>query len=413
MILNKIPFYNIFQKHLITYPSPSNLNYFWSFGSLALVALIVQVLSGIFLTMHYTATGADAFGSIEHIMRDVNNGWLIRYIHANFASAFFIMLYFHIGKALYYQSYLTRRHVWMSGIIIFLLVIITSFLGYVLPWGQMSYWAATVIVSLTTVVPYGELVKAWILGGFALDDPTLQRFYTFHFLFPIIIVALVLVHFALLHMVSSGTPLGIENKKDMVTLFPYFWMKDILSVVIFFLLFLPMVFFAPEYLMHPDNNIPANPMQTPEHIVPEWYFLLFYGILRSVPNKAGGVALLAASIIAMLLMPLFVRGVQVKGLRFNSFMQYVTGFFFADCMLLSLIGSQPIVEPYYTMGQVCTVLYFLYFLIVAISCREFIPRPKKKEGKQNDKDAVNYSNKTWWLFLPYRVKAVIKEAFRL
>jgi quinol-cytochrome oxidoreductase complex cytochrome b subunit len=366
MFLKSLPFYDLFNKHLIIYPAPSNLNYWWNFGSLALVAYGVQLVSGIFLTMHYTATNIEAFDSVDHIMREVNNGWLIRYIHANFASAFFIMLYLHIGKAFYYQSYLTKKGAWISGIVIFLMVILTSFLGYVLPWGQMSFWAATVIVNLTTTLPYGESIKDWILGGFAIDNATLQRFYTFHFLFPIIIGVLIVLHFGLFHLVSSSNPIGIENKKDMIRFFPYYWMKDFLGVIVFLLLFLPLVFFAPEYLMHPDNNIPANPMQTPEHIVPEWYFLIFYGILRSVPNKAAGVALLAASIVSLLLLPLVVE-TNIKGFRFNIYLQQLTMAFFFVCILLSLIGGKPIIEPYYTIGQVCTVLYFLYFFFLAVS----------------------------------------------
>lgn len=366
MFLKSLPFYDLFNKHLIIYPAPSNLNYWWNFGSLALIAYAVQLVSGIFLTMHYTATSVDAFESVDHIMREVNNGWLIRYMHANFASAFFIMLYLHIGKAFYYQSYLTKKGAWITGIVIFLLVILTSFLGYVLPWGQMSFWAATVIVNLTTTLPYGESIKDWILGGFAIDNPTLQRFYTFHFLFPIIIGVLIVLHFGLFHLVSSSNPIGIENKKDMIRFFPFYWMKDFLGIIIFLILFLPLVFFAPEYLMHPDNNIPANPMQTPEHIVPEWYFLIFYGILRSVPNKAAGVALLAASIVSLLLLPLMVE-TNIKGFRFNIYLQQLTIAFFFVCILLSLIGGKPVIEPYYTIGQISTALYFLYFFFLAAS----------------------------------------------
>lgn len=363
--MHKIPFYNLFEKHLIIYPAPSNLNYLWNFGSLALVAFAVQIITGIFLTMHYSAIDFEAFKSVDHIMRDVNNGWLIRYIHANFASAFFITLYLHIAKAFYYQSYLTHKALWISGIVIFLLVILTSFLGYVLPWGQMSYWAATVIVSLTTTLPYGELIKAWILGGFSIENATLQRFYTFHFLFPIIILFFVILHFGLLHLVGSSNPLGIESKKDLISFFPYYWIKDFLGIIIFFIFFLPIVFFYPENLMHPDNNIPANPMQTPEHIVPEWYFLIFYGILRSVPNKAAGVFLLASSIIFLLLLPI-TSEINIKGLRFNRILKIITVFFFINCILLSIIGGKPIIEPYYSVGQICTALYFLYFIFIWI-----------------------------------------------
>ena len=365
MRMHKIPFYNLFEKHLIIYPAPSNLNYLWNFGSLALVAFAVQIITGIFLTMHYSAIDFEAFKSVDHIMRDVNNGWLIRYIHANFASAFFITLYLHIAKAFYYQSYLTHKALWISGIVIFLLVILTSFLGYVLPWGQMSYWAATVIVSLTTTLPYGELIKAWILGGFSIENATLQRFYTFHFLFPIIILFFVILHFGLLHLVGSSNPLVIESKKDLISFFPYYWIKDFLGIIIFFIFFLPIVFFYPENLMHPDNNIPANPMQTPEHIVPEWYFLIFYGILRSVPNKAAGVFLLASSIIFLLLLPI-TSEINIKGLRFNRILKIITVFFFINCILLSIIGGKPIIEPYYSVGQICTALYFLYFIFIWI-----------------------------------------------
>jgi len=374
-LIRKLPFFDIFNKHLIIYPAPSNLNYLWSFGSLALVAYAIQVISGIFLTMHYTANTSEAFNAIDHIMRDVNNGWFIRYIHANFASGFFIMLYLHIAKAFYYQSYITKKGAWLSGIIIFLLVILTSFLGYVLPWGQMSYWAATVIVSLTTTLPYGEFIKAWILGGFAIDNPTLQRFYTFHFIFPIIILFLIILHFGLLHLVSSSNPIGIENKKDMIKFFPFYWVKDFFGIVIFFLFLSPLIFFAPEYLMHPDNNIPANPMQTPEHIVPEWYFLIFYGILRSVPNKTFGVILLVSSIIVLFLLPLIAE-INIKGVRFNFFFKQLTIFFFINSILLSIIGGKPIIEPFYTIGQLCTIIYFFYFGLLLVSW--FIKNKKTK-----------------------------------
>jgi len=296
---------SILINHLIYYPSPINLSYAWSFGSLAGVCLVIQMVTGIFLAMHYTPHIDYAFSSVEHIMRDVNNGWLIRYMHANGASMFFIVVYCHIFRGLYFGSYMhPRQLLWCSGVIIFILMMATAFMGYVLPWGQMSFWGATVITNLVTAVPLvGYVVVDWLWGGFTVNNATLNRFFSLHFFLPFLIAALVIIHLALLHKDGSNNPLGIASKNDNIPFYPYYFVKDLFSFFLFLLYFSIFLFYYPNLLGHPDNYIQADPMQTPAHIVPEWYFLPYYAILRSIPNKLGGVVAMAGSLIVFFFIP--------------------------------------------------------------------------------------------------------------
>ena len=352
-------------NHLISYPSPINLNYAWSFGSIAAVCLIIQIITGIFLAMHYVPHISLAFDSVEHIMRDVNYGWLIRYCHANGASVFFIVVYLHIFRGLYYGSYMhPRGWLWASGVLIFILMMATAFMGYVLPWGQMSFWGATVITNLFSAVPvYGGLIVEWLWGGFSVDQATLNRFYSLHYLLPFIIAAVSVLHLCLLHKYGSNNPLGINTDVTSVPFYPYFYVKDFFSFWVFLLGYLSLVFFAPNMLGHPDNYIPANPMVTPAHIVPEWYFLPFYAILRSIPNKLGGVLAMFGAIAVWLLLPIInpssTRSNIFKPLTSLNYWIIVNNF-----LILGWIGQQPVEYPFMEIGMFTTLLYFLLFLVI-------------------------------------------------
>nr|AMN87275.1 apocytochrome b [Pyropia endiviifolia] len=315
MRLIKKPLFNIVNNHLIDYPTPVNIHYAWNFGFLSAMCLIIQIVTGIFLAMHYTPHVDLAFISVEHIMRDVNFGWLLRYIHANGASMFFIVVYIHIFRGLYYGSYTApRQFVWVIGEIFLLLMIITAFIGYVLPWGQMSLWGATVITNLVSAVPLvGDSIVAWLWGGFSVDNATLNRFFSLHYLRPFVIAAASLVHLAALHQEGSGNPLGIDASSDKVPMYPYFIVKDLLGIVSFIVFFSFFVYFSPNLLGHPDNYIEANPMVTPAHIVPEWYFLPFYAILRSIPHKLGGVICMIFAIVILALLP-WIHSTEIRSL---------------------------------------------------------------------------------------------------
>lgn len=352
-------------NHIISYPTPINLNYAWSFGSVAGICLVIQILTGIFLAMHYIPHISLAFDSVEHIMRDVNYGWLIRYCHANGASVFFILVYLHIFRGLYYGSYMhPRGWLWASGVLIFILMMATAFMGYVLPWGQMSFWGATVITNLFSAVPiYGGLIVEWLWGGFSVDQATLNRFYSLHYLLPFIIVGVTMLHLCLLHKYGSNNPLGINTDITSVPFYPYFYVKDYFSFWVFLLGYLSLVFFAPNMLGHPDNYIPANPMVTPAHIVPEWYFLPFYAILRSIPNKLGGVLAMFGAIVVWLLLPM----INISSTRSNIF-KPLTGLNYwiivSNFLILGWIGQQPVEYPYMEIGMLTTLLYFLLFLVI-------------------------------------------------
>ena len=348
----------------VSYKPPITLNYFWNFGVLALFCLAIQLVTGIFLAMHYVASPEHAFNSVEHIMRDVNYGWLLRYIHANGASMFFLVVYVHIFRGLYYGSYMyPRQLLWITGVIILLIMILTAFMGYVLPWGQMSFWAATVITNLASAVPFiGDYIVYWLWGGFSVGGPTLNRFFSFHYLMPFILTALVIAHILILHEVKSNNPVGI-NSPDHIQFTPYYTIKDLFGVVIFWMLFSTFLFYSPNYLGHTDNYIKANPMVTPAHIVPEWYFLPFYAILRSVPNKLGGVVLLLLSIIALAFLPFVVKS-KIRSSAFRSINKIFFWIFFANCLILGWIGGKSIEPPFYLIGQLATFFYFFYLLIL-------------------------------------------------
>jgi len=362
---NKHSILSFVDSHIINYPTPINLNYMWSFGSTAGICLAIQILTGIFLAMHYSSHVDYAFSSVEHIMRDVNNGWLIRYLHANGASMFFIVTYCHIFRGLYFGSYMNPRgSLWNSGVIIFLLMMGTGFMGYVLPWGQMSFWGATVITNLASAVPVvGSAIVEWLWGGFSVDNATLNRFFSLHYLLPFVIAALVGVHLSLLHTVGSNNPLGINKNIDTVSFYPYFYVKDLLAFFALLALFSFFVFFFPNVLGHADNYIPANPLVTPAHIVPEWYFLPFYAILRSIPDKLGGVVAMVAAILILLLLPI-INTSEIRSSKFRPIYSIAYWFLVSDFLILGWIGQQPVETPFLEVGMIATAFYFLFFLVL-------------------------------------------------
>ena len=364
---NKQPLRAILNNHLIDYPTPTNLSYYWGFGSSAGLMLVVQLVTGIFLAMHYTPHVDRAFSSVEHIMRDVNYGWLLRYLHANGASFFFIVVYMHIMRGLYYGSYAhPRGHLWSSGVLIFILMMGTGFIGYVLPFGQMSLWGATVITNLVSAVPVvGESIVQWIWGGFSVDNATLNRFFSLHFTLPFVIAALALVHLALLHGegVGSGNPLGVDGTIDRMTFYPYFYVKDLFGRLVVWTAFVGFVFFAPNLLGHPDNYIPANPMVTPPHIVPEWYFLMFYAILRSIPHKLRGVVAMLFALVGLMLLP-YINTSEVRSTTFRPIYRPLYWLFIVDCLILGWIGQKVVEYPYIQVGQMATRYYFTFLLVL-------------------------------------------------
>ena len=365
MRLNKHSLLAFVDSHIISYPTPVNLNYMWSFGSTAGICLVIQILTGIFLAMHYTPHIDLAFNSVEHIMRDVNNGWLIRYLHANGASMFFIVVYCHIFRGLYFGSYIyPRGQLWASGVIIFLLMMATAFMGYVLPWGQMSFWGATVITNLFSAIPFiGGSIVEWLWGGFSVDNATLNRFFSLHYLMPFAIAGLTLVHLSLLHTVGSNNPLGVNTNVDSVSFYPYFYVKDLLAFFILIALFSFFVFFYPNTLGHSDNYIPANPLVTPPHIVPEWYFLPFYAILRSIPDKLGGVAAMGGAILILLLLP-HINTSEIRSAKFRPIYAIFYWFFAANFLLLGWIGQKPVESPFIEIGMFSTFLYFFFIIVL-------------------------------------------------
>ena len=357
--------YSFIASHLVYYPSPITLTYAWSFGSLAGITLVVQMLSGIFLSMHYTANIDLAFSSVEYIMRDVNNGWLIRYIHANGASMFFIVVYAHICRGLYYGSYMEPRELlWCSGVILLLLMMGTAFTGYVLPWGQMSLWGATVITNMVTAIPVaGKPIVQWLWGGYTVANPTLNRFYSIHFVLPFVIAGVTLIHLALLHKVGSNNPIGSDSGIDDIPFYPYFVSKDIFAFTVYLLVFAVFVFYFPNILNHPDNYIPADPLQTHAHVVPEWYFLPYYAILRSIPHKAGGIVAMLGSILILLLIP-FINTSDVRNTTYRPIFKLCFWLFLVDFIILTWVGQKPVKNYFILTGQVATVYYFFFFLVL-------------------------------------------------
>ena len=359
------PAVSLINDHLIEYPTPSNLTYAWSFGSIAGICLLLQILTGVFLAMHYAASVDLAFLSVEHIIRDVNGGWFLRYMHANGASMFFIVVYLHIFRGLYYGSYAAPREaVWCIGVVILLLMIITAFIGYVLPWGQMSFWGATVITSLASAIPVvGNHVVTWLWGGFSVDNATLNRFFSLHYLLPFIIAGASLVHLAALHQYGSNNPLGVVAHTDKISFYPYFYVKDLVAWVLFAIFFSFFVFFAPNALGHPDNYIEANPISTPAHIVPEWYFLWVYAILRSIPNKLAGVGAIGLTFVCLLALP-WLHDSPIKGASFRPLYRLSFWFLVALVFVLGWIGAEPVEEPFLTIGQLASFSFFFYFLVL-------------------------------------------------
>lgn len=355
----------LIDKFFITHRSPIFLGYLWNFGVFAFLCLFIQILTGLFLAMHYNGSTAEAFNSVEHIMRDVNNGWLIRYAHANGASMFFIVVYCHIFRGLYYGSYIHPRELlWCSGVLMFILMMATAFMGYVLPWGQMSFWGATVITSLFTAIPFiGSVIVDWLWGGFTVSNATLNRFFSLHFFLPFALAGLSLLHLALLHKDGSNNPLGVDSHVDKISFYPYFFVKDLFAFFSFLFFFFIFLFYFPNILGHPDNYIPADPMQTPPHIVPEWYFLPYYAILRSIPDKLGGVLAMFSSLIALFFIP-FINTSEIRSTNFRPIFKIFYWLTVVNFLLLGWIGQKPVTDVYILVGQLATAYYFFYFLFL-------------------------------------------------
>nr|YP_009164791.1 cytochrome b [Neoneuromus tonkinensis]AKA94243.1 cytochrome b [Neoneuromus tonkinensis] len=355
------PLLKIFNSSLIDLPTPSNISAWWNFGSLLGLCLVIQILTGLFLAMHYTANIEMAFSSVAHICRDVNYGWFLRTLHANGASFFFICIYFHVGRGMYYGSY-KFLHTWMTGVLLLFVVMGTAFMGYVLPWGQMSFWGATVITNLLSAIPYlGTMLVQWVWGGFAVDNATLTRFFTFHFILPFIVLALMIIHLLFLHQTGSNNPLGINSNYDKIPFHPYFSFKDLIGFLILVMILTLLTLMNPYLLGDPDNFTPANPLVTPVHIQPEWYFLFAYAILRSIPNKLGGVIALVMSIAILFFLPLIKS--NFKGIQYYPINQILFWIMVNILILLTWIGARPVEDPYIITSQILTILYFMYFII--------------------------------------------------
>lgn len=362
--LIKDKFISFLASHIKDYPTPKNLNYFWSFGSLLGLCLVIQIITGIFLSMHYIPHVNYAFVSVEHIMRDVTHGYIIRYAHSNGASMLFILLYIHMFRGLYYGSYVNNLLLWWSGLLLFLLMMGTAFLGYVLPWGQMSFWGATVITNLASAIPFiGDSIVEWLWGGFSVDNPTLNRFFSFHYVLPFIMLAIVIAHLAFLHTNGSSNPLGITTTGTKIKFFPFYYVKDLFALFCFLFIFSYFIFFNPNILGHTDNYIEANPMITPTHIVPEWYFLPFYAILRSIPNKLAGVIGMLGAIIILFFLPL-VKNNFYKSPYFKPIYQSIFWLFISIFIILGWIGQKSAIYPFIEIGQIATFLYFLILIII-------------------------------------------------
>nr|YP_009058384.1 cytochrome b [Gadopsis bispinosus]WJQ22140.1 cytochrome b [Gadopsis bispinosus]BAP40387.1 cytochrome b [Gadopsis bispinosus] len=356
------PLLKIMNDALVDLPTPSNISALWNFGSLLGLCLITQIITGLFLAMHYTADITTAFSSVAHICRDVNYGWLVRNIHANGASLFFICIYMHIGRGLYYGSYLYKE-TWNIGVILLLLTMMTAFVGYVLPWGQMSFWGATVITNLLSAVPYiGNTLVQWIWGGFSVDNATLTRFFAFHFILPFVIMAFTIIHLLFLHETGSNNPLGLNSNTNKIPFHPYFSYKDLLGFIMLLMTLAILALFMPNLLGDPDNFTPANPLVTPPHIKPEWYFLFAYAILRSIPNKLGGVLALLSSILVLMLIPILHTSKR-RSLTFRPVSQLFFWILIADVAILTWIGGMPVEDPYIIIGQIASILYFMLFLV--------------------------------------------------
>ena len=363
----RLPVFTFINDNLRDYPTPKNLSYFWNFGSLAGVTLVIMIVTGILLAMQYTANADLAFDSVERIMRDVNNGWLLRYIHMNGASMFFIVVYIHIFRGLYYGSFKSPREIlWILGVLILLLMMATAFMGYVLPWGQMSFWGATVITNLFSAFPViGDYIVTFLWGGFSVDNPTLTRFFVLHYLMPFLIVGVVMLHLVALHQFGSNNPLGIDVKSegDTIPFHPYYTVKDYFGLGVFLIIFFGLVFFAPNFLGHPDNYIPADPLVTPAHIVPEWYFLPFYAILRAVPDKLLGVILMFSAVAVLFILP-WLDTHKTRSAQFRPYYKQFFWLFFINCFVLGWVGAMPAEGIYVLISRIATGYYFIFFLVI-------------------------------------------------
>lgn len=376
---SRLPIFSMLDHEYNKYPMPRNVNYLWAFGAIAGVMLITMIATGLVLAMQYAANTHIAFDSVERIMRDVNYGWLLRYLHANGASFFFIAVFIHIFRGLYYGSYKAPREIlWMLGVVIMLLMMATAFMGYVLPWGQMSFWGATVITNLFSAFPIvGDPIVTWLWGGFSVDNPTLNRFFALHFLLPFVILAVVILHTAALHVCGSNNPLGIDIKgpQDSVPFNPYVTLKDGFAVVVFFIFYMGFVFYAPNYLGHPDNYIPANPLVTPAHIVPEWYFLPFYAILRAVPDKLGGVLAMFGAIAVLFVLP-WLDTSKVRSCKFRPIYRQFFWILVIDCLVLGYAGAMPAEGSWLLIARIGTIYYFFHFLVLLPVLGKLEPVPQ-------------------------------------
>lgn len=365
-LLKSHPILRLANSYLVDSPQPVNLSYLWNFGSLLAFCLVIQIITGVTLAMHYNPSVAEAFNSVEHIMRDVNNGWLVRYLHSNTASAFFFLVYLHIGRGMYYGSYRAPRTlVWTIGTVIFILMMATAFLGYVLPYGQMSLWGATVITNLMSAIPWvGQDIVEFIWGGFSVNNATLNRFFSLHFVLPFVLAALALMHLIVLHdTAGSGNPLGVSGNYERISFAPYFIFKDLITIFIFIFVLSLFVFFMPNVLGDSENYVMANPMQTPPAIVPEWYLLPFYAILRSIPNKLLGVIAMFSAILILLLLPITDVS-RSRGMQFRPLSKVMFYIFISNFLILMQLGAKHVESPFIEFGQLSTLLYFLYFSII-------------------------------------------------
>ncbi len=375
---SRLPVISLIRGSFVDFPTPKNLNYWWTFGGILFFVLVAQILTGVVLVMHYTPHTTMAFNSVEHIMRDVNFGWMLRYLHSNGASMFFIAVYIHMFRGMYYGSYKAPREVsWILGVIIFLIMMATAFMGYVLPWGQMSFWGATVITNLFSAIPLvGEAVRTWLWGGFSVDNPTLNRFFSLHYLLPFMIFGVALLHVWAFHTSGNNNPTGVDpkTKQDTVPFHPYYTVKDLFAVVVFMILFAWFVFYVPNYMGHPDNYIEANPLVTPAHIVPEWYFLPFYAILRAIPDKLGGVVAMFGSIAILFVLP-WLDTSRVRSGAYRPLFRQFFWIFAAVCVALGYLGAMPAEGIYVILARIFTVYYFAHFLII-LPLLGFLEKPK-------------------------------------
>ncbi len=382
----RLPVLSLVHGSFVAFPTPKNLNYWWTFGGIAFFVLVVQLLTGIVLVMHYTPNDALAFASVEHIMRDVNYGWLLRYLHMNGASMFFIAVYIHMFRGMYYGSYKEPREIaWILGVLLFLLMMATAFMGYVLPWGQMSLWGATVITNLFSAIPVvGESITTWLWGGFSVGNPTLNRFFSLHYLLPFVIVGVVLLHIWAFHVAGNNNPVGVDPKseKDTISFHPYYTVKDLFAIVIFMIFFSWFAFYMPNYMGHPDNYIEANPMVTPAHIVPEWYFLPFYAILRAIPDKLGGVIAMFGAIAVLFVLP-WLDTSKVRSGTFRPVFKVFFWLFVFYAVILGWLGAMPAEGGYVIASRIFTALYFIHFLVI-LPVLGLIEKPKKVPDSIND-----------------------------